>query len=107
MAGKFSLLQMLGFIVLNVLIQYYIIIITTIPTFKLFSIVWNSTDKNNIITDPFETLKKTINVNSKQYSYYDLPKFGAEYGNINNYYLHFVNINIHKYISISVLRMYI
>jgi len=38
-----------------------------------------------IVTDPFEKYKKTINIGNKEYSYFDLPKFGIEYGNISVY----------------------
>ncbi|KAL5240184.1 hypothetical protein ACI65C_007594 [Semiaphis heraclei] len=32
-----------------------------------------------VVTDPFEKFKKTINIGNKEYSYFDLPKFGVEY----------------------------
>lgn len=35
-----------------------------------------------IVADPFQKFKKTTSVNSKEYSYYNLPEFGAEYGKI-------------------------
>lgn len=34
------------------------------------------------VADPFEKFKKTININNKQYSYFNLPEFGPEYGNV-------------------------
>lgn len=40
-----------------------------------------------VVTDPFEKFKKTINIGNKEYSYFDLPKFGVEYGNIQVYIL--------------------
>lgn len=30
----------------------------------------------------FDKYKKTLTINNKQYSYFDLSEFGAEYGNI-------------------------
>jgi hypothetical protein len=40
-----------------------------------------------IVIDPFESFKKTINVSNKEYTFFDLPKFGVEYGNIKVYTL--------------------
>lgn len=47
----------------------------------------------NGITDPFEKLKKTVDVNNKQYSYFNLPEFGAEYGNKYIFIIKYNNYN--------------
>lgn len=36
-----------------------------------------------VITDPFEKIRKTVTVGNKEYLYYNLPEFGAEYGNVS------------------------
>lgn len=56
-----------------------------------------------MLTGPFDKFKKTLTVNNKQYSYFDLSEFGPEYGNIIYKIINFDYICILYYSIIFII----